>query len=593
MMKRVRHIGAAFFAAFLILALATYHPTDCFLEKKCLLKAPHNAAGWLGAHLSHVMYLFFGLSAWLIPIVILDVLRRYTTTAKSFSSTYLLGWFGLILLCAIIADLFVNPSVVALGTLHAGGVIGAFFAYQGPWIFGSYGLICVLIALFSLSLSLLTSLSLYTVFMGSLKSLWSVLYTILFALTFKSSQKEDKVQTSPILKDIAFPVEKNASFDDQIDTHLQEMGKKIISKLKEYGISSKIQDIRPGPVLIRFECLLAAGERSQKVAALAQDLARGLKVERLSVVHNIPGKPTIAIEIPQEKRESIPFYPLLSAIPKSYCLPLALGVDSQGQPVIVDLASLPHLLVAGATGSGKSVAMNVMLMSLMSSLGPDRLKCVLIDPKILEFALYQNRAHLAIPVVTESKHAIAVLYWCVDEMQKRYNILAQKGFQHIRDYHKSSPAAQSEMPYWVIIVDELADLMLMTKKAAEEPIARLAQKARACGIHLILATQRPSVDVITGLIKANIPARISFAVSSKIDSRTILDSSGAEDLLGMGDSYFLRPNGQNLLRLHGAFISDAQRKEWIDQLSSKVSSYPNSIDEIVRRYNSDIFDEDS
>jgi len=274
-------------------------------------------------------------------------------------------------------------------------------------------------------------------------------------------------------------------------------------------------------------------------------------------------------------------------------LPIALGVTPQGEPVSLDLAQLPHLLVAGATGAGKSVAMNVMLMSLMTSCGSDKLKLVLIDPKILEFACYQGCQHLAMPVITEPTHAVAALRWCVQVMQDRYQILAQHNVQHIRQYHqKVSESAAASMPYLVVVIDELADLMLMTKKAVEEPIARLAQKARACGIHLVIATQRPSVDVITGLIKANIPARLAFAVSSKIDSRTIIDQQGAEDLLGAGDSYLLVPSHHQLMRVHGAYLSDADRQELLLKYSPVQPSYMVSLSTVLSEYSDKSFDDD-
>ena len=347
----------------------------------------------------------------------------------------------------------------------------------------------------------------------------------------------------------------------------KEQAEKLSSQLAKYGIENKVTAIIPGPVVIRFELQLAAGERSSKVVTLAKDLARSLLVSHLNVIENIPGSSSIGVEIPQSRREVIELPPLLSQVSRSMKLPLVLGVQTQCEPVIVDLVKLPHLLVAGSTGSGKSVGIASMLLSLIEHHDTDLLRLILIDPKVLEFSRYENLKHLALPIISDHEQALAALLWCVDLMESRYHLMAKHKVRNIVDYHQKLREDQQlpKMPYMVVIIDELADLMMLSKKAVEEPIARLAQKARACSIHLVIATQRPSVDIITGLIKANVPARLSYAVSSKIDSRTILDQSGGESLLGMGDAYFIMPGYPHLQRVHGAYVSDRQIDEVVEK----------------------------
>lgn len=362
---------------------------------------------------------------------------------------------------------------------------------------------------------------------------------------------------------------------------LEDLAGLIQQKLHEFGVKAEVVDVHPGPVITQFELDLAAGVKSSRVAGLALDLARALKVPSIRIVEVIAGKSTIGIEIPNSQRALIYLKEVLNNevfLKDKHPLPLALGHDISGRPVVVNLAKMPHLLVAGTTGSGKSVGVNAMLLSMLLQRSPEELRLIMIDPKMLELSIYEGIPHLLAPVVTDMKEAANSLRWCVAEMERRYQLMAAMGVRNLVGYNQKlaeaakqgaqvvdplkellpgeQPTYLEQLPYVVVVIDEFADMMMLVGKKVEELIARLAQKARAAGIHLILATQRPSVDVITGLIKANIPTRIAFQVSSKIDSRTILDQSGAEQLLGNGDLLYLPTGAPQPIRVHGAFVSD-------------------------------------
>ena len=369
---------------------------------------------------------------------------------------------------------------------------------------------------------------------------------------------------------------------------LEAMSRLLEMKLLDFNVVAKVVAVYPGPVITRFEIEPDAGVKVSKISNLAKDLARSLAVVSVRVVEVIPGKPYVGIEIPNEDREIVNFQEVLASTSfddAKSALTLALGHDIGGEPVVADLAKMPHLLVAGTTGSGKSVGVNAMLLSLLYKAGPDKVRLLLIDPKMLELSVYEGIPHLLAPVVTDMKEAASGLRWCVAEMERRYKLMAAAGVRNLAGFNrKVKDAADAgepmkdplwkpdetyvageevpeapdleQLPFIVVVIDEFADMMMIVGKKVEELIARIAQKARAAGIHLILATQRPSVDVITGLIKANVPTRIAFQVSSKIDSRTILDQGGAEQLLGHGDMLFLPPGTGMPIRVHGAFCSD-------------------------------------
>ena len=382
-----------------------------------------------------------------------------------------------------------------------------------------------------------------------------------------------------------------------------EMTSRLIEKkLKDFGVEVRVIAASPGPVITRYEIEPATGVKGSQVVNLAKDLARSLSLVSIRVVETIPGKNLMALELPNAKRQSIRLAEILGS--QAYndaasLLTLGLGKDIVGGPVVADLAKMPHLLVAGTTGSGKSVGINAMILSLLYKAEGRDVRLILIDPKMLEMAMYEGIPHLLAPVVTDMKQAANALNWCVGEMERRYRLMSKLGVRNLAGYNKKiveatergekipnpfsltpeEPEPLDRLPYIVVVIDELADLMMVVGKKIEELIARLAQKARASGIHLILATQRPSVDVITGLIKANIPTRIAFQVSSKIDSRTILDQMGAEALLGQGDMLYLAPGTGLPVRVHGAFVSDDEVHRVVEYLRSQ--GQPNYIEGIL------------
>src|SRR6266576_2852151 len=390
---------------------------------------------------------------------------------------------------------------------------------------------------------------------------------------------------------------------ESVNAEVLEFTSRLIErKLADFGVSVKVLAAYPGPVITRFEIEPAVGVKGAQIVSLMKDLARALSVVSIRVVETIPGKSCMGLELPNVKRQVVRLVELLSSTTYNDTaspLSLALGKDIAGKPVIVDLARMPHLLVAGTTGSGKSVAVNAMILSLLYKAEPRQVRLILIDPKMLELSVYEGIAHLLAPVVTDMKLAANALNWCVGEMERRYRLMSTLGGRNLSGYNAQvadakragkpltnpfsltpdAPEPIEEMPLIVVVIDELADLMMVTGRKIEELIARIAQKARAAGIHLILATQRPSVDVITGLIKANIPSRIAFQVASKIDSRTILDQMGAETLLGQGDMLYLPPGTGHPQRVHGAFVSDAEVHRVVEHLLAQGS--PQYLDGIL------------
>lgn len=397
---------------------------------------------------------------------------------------------------------------------------------------------------------------------------------------------------------------KKVNFTEEQLARLSEL---LEIKLQEFNVKAKVVEAQPGPVVTRFELDLAPGVKASKVTNISRDLARSMSMASVRVVEVIPGKPYIGIEVPNSTREMVRLIELLT-IPAftdpNSILSMAMGKDISGNPVIADLGKAPHMLVAGTTGSGKSVAVNSMILSMLLKYTPDELRLILIDPKQLELANYNDIPHLLTPVVTDMKDAVSALNWCVNEMERRYKLMSFLKIRKLSDYNrkveeaiangedlidptwKASDSVVGEraprltpLPSIVIVADEFADMIMQVGKKAEEMITRLAQKSRAAGIHLLLATQRPSVDVITGLIKANIPTRVALRVNSKIDSRTILDAGGAEDLLGHGDMLFLGPGKIEPERVHGAFIADDEVNRICDAWRERGS--PNYVDEIL------------
>jgi S-DNA-T family DNA segregation ATPase FtsK/SpoIIIE len=371
--------------------------------------------------------------------------------------------------------------------------------------------------------------------------------------------------------------------DTDIQRESLEMNaRRVEKKLADFGVEGEVVEILPGPVITMFEFKPAAGVKISKVAGLSDDLALALRAASIRIVAPIPGKAAIGIEIPNNRREMVFMKDLLSSPAykeTKFELPIALGKDITGAPVVADLGKMPHLLVAGATGAGKSVSINTMIHSLLFKVSPELVRFLMIDPKRIELSVYHDIPHLLHPVVTQPKEATKALRWAVEEMERRYMLLSDRGVRNINTYNRKvlkekqpGPEGEDErpLPYIILVIDELADLMMASSRDVEESITRLAQMARAAGIHLIIATQRPSVDVLTGIIKANFPARISFQVSSKVDSRTILDAMGAETLLGEGDMLFMPPGVGRIQRIHGAFVSENEVKAVTDFLREQM-----------------------
>lgn len=410
------------------------------------------------------------------------------------------------------------------------------------------------------------------------------------------------ISALPPLEILDQPEAKQQSYSEE---SLESLSRLLETKLKEFGVKVEVESVHPGPVVTRFEIQLAPGVKVSRISNLAKDLARSMAMISVRVVEVIPGKTTVGIEVPNEDRQIVRLTEVLESpdyeAAKS-AVTLGLGHDIGGRPVLADLAKMPHLLVAGTTGSGKSVGVNAMILSILLKSGPEDARLIMIDPKMLELSIYEGIPHLLCPVVTDMKEAANALRWCVAEMERRYKLMAAMGVRNLAGYNRKVKEARAagtpltdpgfkrehmddvppeldKLPIIVVVVDEFADMMMIVGKKVEELIARIAQKARAAGIHLILATQRPSVDVITGLIKANIPTRMAFQVSSKIDSRTILDQGGAEQLLGHGDMLYLPPGTSLPERVHGAFVSDDEVHRVVD--AWKARGAPNYVEEIL------------
>ena len=428
----------------------------------------------------------------------------------------------------------------------------------------------------------------------------------------KQSERVERERQVPLFANNSSSVLPHLSLLDDAEEHverlsdeaLQAISRTLEIKLADFGISVEVVSVHPGPVITRFEIQPAPGVKVSQISNLAKDLARSLSTISVRVVEVIPGKTTIGVEIPNESREIVRLSETFKApvfADASSPLTLALGKDISGEPVVADLAKMPHLLVAGTTGSGKSVALNAMILSLLYNATPEEVRLIMIDPKMLELSIYDDIPHLLSPVVTDMKDAGNALRWCVAEMEQRYKLMAALKVRNIAGYNRKVKEAEAAktplkdpfhpkdseepaedlkaLPYIVVVVDELADMMMVVGKKVEELIARLAQKARAAGIHLILATQRPSVDVLTGLIKSNIPTRVAFQVSSKVDSRTILDQMGAEQLLGHGDMLYMPPGTAIPMRVHGAFVDDHEVHAVVEDL--KKNGSPQYEEEVI------------
>lgn len=644
---------------YLLASLFTYSPQDPGWSQTGNLVAPiNNMGGRVGAWVADVLLQLCGYAAFLLPfalgavawIALFGMDSDGNGEADLGPALRLVGIFGFLIAATGLLHLRLYVGDVAT----AGGILGRLVGNSLSNGFGRLGGNLFLLVLFLVSVTLATGLSWFAV-MDRVGEYTLKLPPLLSTLFRRGTRQASEWQQTRVMREereevrkvdavlrakrepvhiqppLAPVIEKSerAKREQQIplfhgtggdesglpplallddpkpqtkgysEETLETLSRQIEFKLKDFRIDVQVVGAYPGPVITRFEMEPAPGVKVSQISSLDKDIARGLSVKAVRVVDVIPGKSVIGLEIPNTSREMIFLSELLRS--KEYdksgsALTLALGKDIAGRPTVADLARMPHLLVAGTTGSGKSVAVNAMVLSLLYKASPKELRMLMIDPKMLELSVYQGIPHLLAPVVTDMKEAANGLRWCVAEMERRYKLMSAVGVRNLAGFNKKIKDAQDAgqpmmdplfkpnpdlleaprplepMPFIVIFIDEFADMMMIVGKKVEELIARLAQKARAAGIHLILATQRPSVDVITGLIKANIPTRIAFQVSSKIDSRTILDQSGAETLLGHGDMLYLPPGTAMPERIHGAFVSDDEVHRVVEHLKASGSA---------------------
>lgn len=644
--------------AFLALVLFTYHRDDpAWSHSISAGETVHNAGGVFGAYLSDILLYLFGFSAWWLVVLSfyamrLVYVRLETTSGKPPLLILNIAGFGMLILASAALEaghLLALPADLPLAP-ERGGMLGIVLDGLLQSTLGFAGSSLALLLLFAVGLSLFTGCSWITVAERLGQGLEWTYRTLIDRwqdwqdrkagkvvkqrraeyVDSERKRTEDRAPVEIVAPEVAIPKSERVQKEKQVelfagipDTALPPLhlldeaageievqspetleftSRLIERKLMDFGIEVKVLTALPGPVITRYEFEPAPGVKGSQVTNLVKDLARALSVVSVRLVETIPGKTCMGLEIPNPKRQIVSLSEILGS--QVYAnvnspLAIALGKDIAGKPVVADLARMPHVLVAGTTGSGKSVAINAMILSLLYKAEPSQVRLILVDPKMLELSVYEGIAHLLAPVVTDMRQAASALTWCVAEMERRYKLMSALGVRNLAGFNQKvreadkagskiphpfsvtpdNPEPLEELPAIVVIIDELADLMMVVGKKVEELIARLAQKARACGIHLVLATQRPSVDVITGLIKANIPTRIAFQVSSKIDSRTILDQMGAEALLGQGDMLYQPPGSNNPQRAHGAFVSDQEVHRVVDYLKSL--SEPNYIEGIL------------
>ena len=650
---------------YFLIILFSYHVEDPGWTNTIVTEQVENAGGYVGAWFADVLLLLFGYLAYLVPVMIVYsgvlIYRERKQNGEFDARVFSIRLSGFVLTLVTGTALASIHFLIEPGMLPeqtAGGILGSWIALGLLGAFGSMGSTLLLLAVFLTGITLFTGLSwlklmdrigdLALNFLNNIRNLAGYLREKVELRRAKKERVENAVEVQvksskekrkplkiePVIKELApstrLEKEKQVPlFEPAPNTELpalslldkpqqttkgfskdalEAMSQLLELKLQDFGIDVAVDSVHPGPVITRFEVQPAAGVKVSQISNLSKDLARAMSVVSLRVVEVIPGKSTIGLEIPNEHREIV----YLSEILRSQqyddsgsSVSLALGKDISGHPVVVDLAKMPHLLVAGTTGSGKSVAVNAMILSLLYKATPNDVRLIMIDPKMLELSVYEGIPHLLTPVITDMKDSANALRWCVGEMERRYRLMASLGVRNLAGYNRKvkeaidkgepipDPLYKPEeafdpdephpelghLPLIVVVIDEFADMMMIVGKKCEELIARLAQKARAAGIHLIVATQRPSVNVITGLIKANIPTRIAFQVSSKVDSRTILDQSGAEQLLGHGDMLYLSPGSGLPTRVHGAFVADQEVHRVVDQIKQKGE--PDYLDDIT------------
>jgi S-DNA-T family DNA segregation ATPase FtsK/SpoIIIE len=648
-------LAVVIFAAALLVALSllSYNPSDRSLNAPSGSASTRNWGGLAGAYLADLLLQGLGLAAYLLPLFLFTVsYGLFRDSYEGFRRTKLTGGSLLVWSAATLLSLV---RMVDAGW-QAGGVVGDFTAERLVALFSRVGAYVIVVPAFLLALAVVTQRSLSSSLELGLKGAersrkwiawsWQRLETLWPEKKRKveNTRKEPREFVPPpiVLKEevkeepskkpkrkslpqtqLDFPDIREGyrlpppELLDQADGEPVRLDKETLeanslilrNKLADFGVAGEVVAVKPGPVITMYEFKPAAGVKVKRIVTLADDLSMALRAVSVRILAPIPGESVVGIEIPNPRREHVYFRQVVesdnyqSAESK---LTLALGKDISGAAFVTDLARMPHLLVAGATGTGKSVSINAMILSILFKATPQDVQFIMIDPKMLELTIYEQLPHMIVPVVTDPKKAAAALFWAMDEMDRRYRLMRDKGARHIDHYNRvvekelsdkhkvidlneseaspveqdiggnleeKAPLVHEHLPRVVIVVDELADLMMTVGRDIEEYITRLAQKARAAGIHLILATQRPSVDVITGLIKANFPARISFQVTSRVDSRTILDSIGSERLLGDGDMLFLPPGTARLSRVHGAYVSDQEIKRVIEFISHQAKPH--------------------
>jgi S-DNA-T family DNA segregation ATPase FtsK/SpoIIIE len=643
-------------ALYLLLVLYTYDKSDPGWSHSASVTTIHNAGGVVGAYVADLMLYVFGVSAyWWVVFCAAAVwwgFHRIEAVPDTDRRSYAVAaiGFGMVLVASSGIEAVRLYSLKVTLPLAPGGIVGALIGDGLANLLGFTGGTLILLTLFVAGLGLFTRVSWLTVIerLGGwaedgyfyLVQRWQervdrqagAQATIQREEVVEEGRKKLEIREPIRIEPPALDIPKSPRverekqvplFENLPDSllpplHLLDASERnvevlsaetleftsrlIEKKLLDFGVEVKVVAAYPGPVITRYEIEPAVGVKGSQIINLVRDLARALSVVSIRVVETIPGKSCMGLEIPNPTRQIVRLTEILSSqvyADMSSPLTLALGKDIAGNPIVADLSRMPHLLVAGTTGSGKSVAINAMILSLVYKAPPSQVRLILIDPKMLELSVYEGIPHLLAPVVTDMRHAANALNWCVAEMERRYKLMSALGVRNMGGFNQkvreaikgkrpiANPLTSTpenadplhEMSLIVVVVDELADLMMVVGKKVEELIARIAQKARAAGIHLILATQRPSVDVITGLIKANIPSRIAFQVAAKVDSRTILDQMGAEALLGQGDMLFLPPGTGFTQRVHGAFVSDHEVHKVVDHL--KKLAQPRYVESVL------------
>ena len=637
MRKEIAGIFIFFLVIFTLISLVSYHPTDPSLHHAARTDQVANLFGVAGAYLAGLLISLFGLGAFWVPILLLVVsVHFFGHHPREALVCTLMGGLVLVVITGSLISRWAAPDAEVMffsRPYAAGGLLGEAVKDFSLRYMNPTGGTIILTLLWLVGLILATGFSLVRFGRRILTALAFVSDRVRTAMIKRRERKRKSVKRQKQLQEQAArpavapaiktapprpipptPVPKQEVFDfmkdengfnlppvgllvdpeprpSAVDSENLKMQSRLLEKkLEDFGVNGRVTAVLPGPVITTFEYEPAPGVKINRIANLSDDLAMALRAISIRIVAPIPGKAAVGIEIPNADRELVRFKEVVvsGVFEKAKSkLTLCLGKDIVGNPVVAELERMPHLLIAGATGTGKSVGLNAMICSLLYKAGPDEVKFIMIDPKRIELSLYDGIPHLITPVVTDVKKATNALFWAVHEMERRYALLQTFKVRNLKQYNqkvdKAEPDADGnrpeKLPLIVIIIDELADLMMVASRDVEVALTRLAQMARASGIHLILATQRPSVDVLTGIIKANFPTRLTFQVSSRTDSRTIIDSGGAENLLGNGDMLLLPPGTAKLQRVHGAFISEEELGAVVEFL--KAQKPPDYIDEVT------------